>query len=454
MPPRILTRCVGFCGLTVHALTQETHVPRSTHRGNGPDAPAFLDMNAPSTSRGEDDESGDPCDALTLEILDDLADVVAGIDISLSGIRRDVAKLTEALVPEAVMDEPPTPLFRQERDPDRVNFMRLIREHLDILLPEDDSGLRAAAAPSQVFALEFAEGPGPKLDDFRVDMDPTRMRSQWNRAAAAIFAASFARANPRWVEAFVRAEKNNYTSPDLYVEDGFFVTMRTIHRRQRIATYGRTAADFDSEKRNRANHRRWTLFDQRMIVVMHFRSLHALLPLMDALTVAGMSPDSSDVEPDTQAERLDRPIYRRIRLPWRSSALKNLLHGLDVLYWHLRTNELGARAGNWPRLRGKDVDALDLADSPVVSRLHSNCYSRRWYKSLDDEMVQLVNARKEATNLTLDADLQSIVNLYRGDHVRQSKNSERVRAPEEPVSDVGRSSQRKQQRSSTKHSRK
>ncbi|EJD33311.1 hypothetical protein AURDEDRAFT_189087 [Auricularia subglabra TFB-10046 SS5] len=326
---------------------------------------------------------------------DDVEDAVAELKGVFDGIKRDIADLKKLLLPDSEPESPAEPRPR-ESDPEKLLFNRLIRDHMDALLPADESGRRAAALPSDVFSFENGIGVGPRETKFSVDMDPTRLHlSKWNTAAAVIFADSF-----------LRTHKGRYSKAE--VMGGFYTNMRAVQNRQRIAMDGLSALDVENMRRNRVSRRQWTLFNQRLFVVMHFQSLKDLISVMNTLGPGGMSPDSSDSESVVRTNHPDRPAYRRHRVKWRSAALTKILHQLDVLYHYLKTvaRASGRSAGNWPRLRVDTLDGLDLAVGKPVSRLPVNCYDSSWCRSLDEDALFWLKPARSAANLTLNSELQ------------------------------------------------
>ncbi|EJD39802.1 hypothetical protein AURDEDRAFT_171073 [Auricularia subglabra TFB-10046 SS5] len=343
---------------------------------------------------------------------EDIADDVAELRGTFKAMQDEIADLKKKLSLQ------PSPELSEEiplrgSDPDRLHFLSLIRDHMATLLPADKSGRRAAALPSEVFSFESGVGRGPSEANFTVDMDPTRLHlSRWNKAAAVIFTRTF-----------LRVKSTKYTQVEVVA--GFYTNMRSVQNRQRIATDGLSARDEESMRRNRVLRRQWTLFDQRLFVVMHFKALRHLISVMNALGPDGMSPDSSDSEHVVRTNHPDRPAYRRKRVHWRSLALTKILHEMDVLYHYLRTlaRSTGRGSGNWPRLRVDSLDGLDLAAGPPVSGLPRNCYDKSWHKSLDEDALFWLKPGRARAELTLPTELQSIISQHSKPETKSAASS-------------------------------
>ncbi|KAI0082156.1 hypothetical protein K474DRAFT_1703167 [Panus rudis PR-1116 ss-1] len=264
-----------------------------------------------------------------------------------------------------------------------------------------DSPFPLTPTAAQIENLRRGIG-GPTLDAFSLDLAGFRYQSEWNLAAAEVFAEQYLAQNSRKtddrelvIDFFIRG------LPDLCEQYRDIQTRRLpVDDERYIKMEARDARRVVNSRRNGTTQR-------RIAVVKYLHvDLEQYITLVDMIGTEGMSDDERVPGPHNPAR------FNIIGLTWRAKQLTNLLQSLDGLHNYSRFSNDGALSrGSPPRDRRRSSRVDDQRPAPIG--LPKNCYDHTWLESLSPIQRSRLRVQDKEINLTLSKNMQEVASFYR-----------------------------------------
>ncbi|KAJ3544295.1 hypothetical protein NMY22_g2826 [Coprinellus aureogranulatus] len=255
------------------------------------------------------------------------------------------------------------------------SLARDVRDEIDALLNAHDDSPFVSELHAEMFAQRLRSHPYERCCttfDFQIDVNGGSA-SPWNQSAALVFTEHY-------------LKKRKLGDGDSQKVKVAFLT--------RVKTIKQSFRETPAQKAQKGGYvRKYNLFQRRVEALATLPALQQHLPLLQRLSIDGMSSDEEE-DADDLPRQIARgvparnPNYRVLTPVWRSKELTMFLHILDSVY--LIKRRLENQRGNWPRPRVYDPSNLKMSKKTKFPKnLPENAYDKDWLKKFPNARLSV-----------------------------------------------------------------